>query len=79
MHGRDETGAFPFVDALCALATEVEALRPGTKVSYAADWTEYGAYVPGDASGDVLFPLDALWAHEAIEFVGIERYPPLRD
>lgn len=75
----DETGAFPFVEALCALAAEVKALLPGTKVSYAADWTEYGAYVPGDASGDVLFPLDMLWAHEAIDFVGIDWYPPLGD
>lgn len=76
---RDEAGAFPFVEALCALAAEVKALLPGAKVSYAADWTEYGAYVPGDASGDVLFPLDPLWAHPAIDFVGIDWYPPLGD
>ncbi|MFN3313086.1 MAG: glycoside hydrolase/phage tail family protein [Hyphomonas sp.] len=76
---RDETGAFPFVEALCALAAEVKAILPGTKVSYAADWTEYGAYVPGDGSGDVLFPLDALWAHAAIDFVGIDWYPPMGD
>lgn len=76
---RDGDGAFPFVEALCALAGEVKALLPGAKVSYAADWTEYGAYVPGDGSGDVLFPLDALWAHPAIDFVGIDWYPPLGD
>lgn len=76
---RDGAGAFPFVEALCALAAEVKALLPGAKVSYAADWTEYGAYVPGDGSGDVLFPLDALWAHPAIDFVGIDWYPPLGD
>ena len=76
---RDDAGAFPFVEALCDLAAEVKAMLPGAKVSYAADWTEYGAYVPGDGSGDVLFPLDALWAHAAIDFVGIDWYPPLGD
>lgn len=76
---RDETGAFPFVEALCALAAEVKAMLPGAKVSYAADWTEYGAYVPGDGSGDVLFPLDTLWAHASVDFVGIDWYPPLGD
>ncbi|OZB14438.1 MAG: hypothetical protein B7X53_13810 [Hyphomonas sp. 34-62-18] len=35
MRVRDETGTFPFVEALCALAAEVKALLPGTKVSYA--------------------------------------------
>ena len=76
---RDGAGAFPFVEALCALAAEVKAILPSAKVSYAADWTEYGAYVPGDGSGDVLFPLDALWAHAAVDFVGIDWYPPLGD
>lgn len=77
---RDETGAFPFVDGLCALADEVKALL-GTdcNVSYAADWSEYGAYVPGDGSGDVLFPLDPLWARASIDFVGIDWYPSAGD
>ena len=76
---RDEAGAFPFVEALVALAAEVKAILPGAEVSYAADWTEYGAYVPGDGSGDVLFPLDALWASPNIDFVGIDWYPPMGD
>ena len=76
---RDAAGAFPFVEALVSLAGEVKAILPGAKVSYAADWTEYGAYVPGDGSGDVLFPLDALWASADVDFVGIDWYPPMGD
>ncbi|MEQ9315140.1 MAG: glycoside hydrolase TIM-barrel-like domain-containing protein, partial [Henriciella sp.] len=76
----DETGAFPFVEGLVQLAADVSAiLGPGTEVSYAADWTEYGAYVPGDESGDVLFPLDALWASPDVDFVGVDWYPPAGD
>ena len=77
---RDETGAFPFVEGLVQLAQDVKALvGPDTKVSYAADWTEYGAYVPGDGSGDVLFPLDPLWTASDIDFVGVDWYPPAGD
>ncbi|RCL83950.1 glycoside hydrolase TIM-barrel-like domain-containing protein [Hyphomonas sp.] len=76
---RDATGAFPFVEALVALAAEVKAILPGAQISYGADWTENGAYVPGDGSGDVLFPLDALWASADVDFVGVDWYPPLGD
>ncbi|MEL7109549.1 MAG: glycoside hydrolase/phage tail family protein [Pseudomonadota bacterium] len=77
---RDEAGRFPFVEALQSLAAEVKAiLGPDTKVSYAADWTEYGAYAPGDGSRDVLFPLDPLWASDAVDFVGVDWYPPCGD
>ena len=79
-HIRDETGAFPFVEALCDLAVEVRAIvGPQTAISYAADWTEYGAYVPADDSQDVLFPMDQLWSAEALDFIGIDWYPPLGD
>ena len=77
---RDETGAFPFVEGLLQLAADVKAIvGPGVNVSYAADWTEYGAYVPSDSSGDVLFPLDPLWASPNIDFVGVDWYPPVGD
>ncbi|MAK62703.1 MAG: hypothetical protein CMK09_17165 [Ponticaulis sp.] len=76
---RDETGAFPAVEALVALAADVRALLPDIEISYAADWTEYGAYVPDDGSGDVLFPLDAFWADANCDFVGIDWYAPLSD
>ncbi|MBC7279853.1 glycoside hydrolase/phage tail family protein [Hoeflea sp.] len=77
---RDETGAFPFVEDLIALAEDVKAmLGPATTVTYAADWTEYAGYRPPDGSGDVYFNLDPLWAHPAIGAVGIDNYMPLSD
>lgn len=77
---RDEADAFPAVEALCDLATDVRAIvGSGAKLTYAADWSEYFGYQPGDGSGDVLFHLDALWAHSAIDAVGIDNYMPLSD
>ncbi len=72
-----ESGAYPAVERLCELAADVRAVvGPDVEVSYAADWTEYGAHVAGD---DVRFPLDALWAHEAISHVGLDWYPRMGD
>ena len=77
---RDNQGRFPFVEALQSIAAEVRAIvGADTKISYAADWTEYGAYAPGDGSRDVLFPLDALWASDDVDFVGVDWYPPMGD
>jgi hypothetical protein len=77
---RDGTGKFPFVDGLVQLAADVRAiLGPDVKISYAADWTEYGAYVPADGRGDVLFPLDRFWSDANVDFVGVDWYPPTGD
>ena len=76
---RDETGAFPAAARLRALAAQVRALLPGAKISYGADWTEYGAYVPGDGTGDLLYPLDPFWSDVNVDFVGIDNYLPLTD
>ena len=54
-------------------------LGSGTKLSYAADWSEYFGHHPQDGSGDVFFHLDPLWADDAIDFVGIDNYMPLAD
>ncbi|MEM1388340.1 MAG: glycoside hydrolase/phage tail family protein [Pseudomonadota bacterium] len=71
---------FPAVAALKALAADVRAiLGPGTKISYAADWSEYFGYHPQDGSGDVYFHLDPLWADPNIDFIGIDNYMPLSD
>lgn len=77
---RDDEGAFPFVEALCALAADVRAIvGETTSITYGADWSEYFGYHPADGSGDALFHLDALWAHDAIDAVGIDNYMPLSD
>ena len=65
---------------LISLAAEVRALLgPETKISYAADWSEYFGYQPQDGSNDCYFHLDPLWADPNIDFVGIDNYMPLSD
>jgi hypothetical protein len=77
---RDGSGDFPFVDTLVELAEDVQAITgSATKLTYAADWTEYSGYRPDDGSGDVYFNLDKLWANDAIDAVGIDNYMPLMD
>ena len=72
--------SFPAVVRLQALADQARILLgPQVKISYAADWTEYFGYQPQDGSGDRFFHLDPLWAHPAIDFIGIDNYMPLSD
>ena len=73
-------GAYPFVAALMQLAADVRGiLGPSTKITYAADWSEYFGHQPNDGSGDVTFHLDPLWASPAIDAIGIDLYWPLAD
>lgn len=76
---RDGLSSYPAVDELVALTDEVRQLLPGAKLTYAADWSEYFGHQPADGSGDVMFHMDPLWAHSAIDFVGIDDYTPLSD
>lgn len=77
---RGGASTFPFVDALVALAQDVKnVLGAATKVTYAADWSEYFGYQPSDGSGDVYFHLDPLWSSPAIDAIGIDLYWPLAD
>jgi len=77
---RDGPASYPAVTQLMSLAVEVRTLLgPGTKISYAADWSEYFGHHPQDGSGDVFFHLDPLWSHGQIDFVGIDNYMPLAD
>jgi hypothetical protein len=76
---RSAPGVYPAVTRLMQLAADVRGvLGSATKITYAADWTEYGAHVREDGA-EVRFPLDPLWAHAAIDAVGIDWYPPVSD
>ncbi|WP_420102070.1 baseplate multidomain protein megatron [Bosea sp. (in: a-proteobacteria)] len=69
---------YPMAAQLSALAADVREMLPATTLTYAADWTEYGADVRNGGE-DIDFPLDSLWAHSAIGAIGIDWYPPLSD
>jgi phage terminase large subunit-like protein len=74
---RGAGNSFPFADALVDLAADVRAVvGPETKLTYAADWTEY-AGCQGPAGR--FFHLDPLWASDDIDAVGIDCYFPLAD
>lgn len=77
---RGADNSFPAVARFVTLAAEVRTLvGPDTKISYAADWSEYFGYQPQDGSGDRYFHLDPLWADNNIDFIGIDNYMPLSD
>jgi hypothetical protein len=77
---RSDATTYPAVAKLKALAADVRAiLGAGVQISYGADWSEYANHRPADGSGDVLFPLDDLWADANIDVVGIDNYMPLAD
>lgn len=67
-----EGDKYPAVEELIDLARKVKAiLGPKVRVTYAADWSEYHHTDGG------FYNLDALWACEAIDVVGIDAYFPL--
>ncbi|HWE18282.1 MAG TPA: glycoside hydrolase TIM-barrel-like domain-containing protein [Hyphomicrobiaceae bacterium] len=77
---RDGTSSYPFVAALADLAADVKSVvGSGTKVTYAADWSEYFGHQPDDGTGDVHFHLDPLWSSAAVDAIGIDVYWPLSD
>lgn len=76
---RSATQAYPAIEQLISLAADVRGmLGANVKITYAADWTEYGSYISPDGN-DVLFPLDGLWACNNIDAIGIDFYAPLTD
>jgi hypothetical protein len=77
---RDGAASYPFVLGLIDLAAQVRImLGAGTRIGYAADWSEYHSHRPDDGTGDVLFNLDPLWANSHVDFIGIDNYLPLAD
>ena len=74
---RGAAHSFPTVAALCTLAAEVRViLGQQTKITYAADWSEYFGHQTSD---NLYFHLDPLWAHPAIDCIGIDNYMPIAD
>jgi hypothetical protein len=77
---RSSASSYPAVQAYRDLLVDVRSiLGAGTKIGYAADWSEYFGHQPSDGSGDMFFHLDPLWADPEIDFVGIDNYMPLSD
>ncbi|MCK0126707.1 glycoside hydrolase/phage tail family protein [Gelidibacter sp. F2691] len=77
---RGPSNSFPVVDQLMQLVDDVRGiLGASTKISYAADWSEYFGYHPQDGSGDVFFHLDPIWSHDEVDFIGMDNYMPLSD
>ncbi len=70
-------GVFPAAAHLAGIARDVRSMLPGTRITYAADWTEYGGHSP--APGELRFPLDPLWASDAIDAVSLDVYWPVSD
>lgn len=69
--------SYPAVSQFQTLAADVRALvGSNTKLSYAADWSEYFGHHFGD---NVIFHLDPLWADPNIDGVAIDAYFPLSD
>jgi hypothetical protein len=67
-------GVYPAVNALVSLASAVKStMGASTKITYAADWSEYHHTDGG------WYNLDPLWASDAIDMVGIDAYFPLTD
>jgi hypothetical protein len=65
-------GVYPAVNALVSLAASVKAVMGSTtKITYAADWSEYHH----DDNG--WYNLDPLWASSNIDMIGIDAYFPL--
>lgn len=76
---RSGAGTYPMVTALAAIAADVRSLvGAATQLVYAADWTEYGGHALNGGT-ELRFPLDPLWAHPAIDAIGIDFYAPLSD
>jgi len=76
---RSALGVYPFVAALKTLAADVRAvLGSGTKIVYAADWSEFVPHQTGVA-GELFFHLDPLWSDANIDAIGIDNYWPLSD
>ncbi len=76
-HIRGAGLSYPAVRAFKSLAADVRVIvGASTKLTYAADWSEYFGHHFED---NVIYNLDPLWADPQIDAVGIDAYFPLSD
>ena len=69
---KDEQGLFVGVDYFVKLAKSVKSLMgQNTKITYAADWSEYHHTDGG------WFNMDELWSSPYIDMIGIDAYFPI--
>ncbi len=74
---RGQNLSYPAVAQFKQLAADVRVLvGPQTRLTYAADWSEYFGH---HAGGNTVFHLDPLWSDPNIDAVGIDAYFPLSD
>jgi len=77
---RSNADTYPAIAHLKTLASTVKGIVGGScDVGYAADWSEYHSHRPADGSGDIYYPMDALWSDANIDFIGIDNYLPISD
>jgi len=81
---RNNAGVYVGTAALVSILNDVRLIFDSygmthVELSYAADWSEYHSHRPEDASGDVLFPLDAIWSNADCDHIGIDNYTPISD
>jgi len=68
----NSNNTFPAVQQFVDLAATIKQIvTPTTKLTYAADWSEYHHTAGG------WFNMDPLWASPNIDFIGIDAYFPL--
>jgi len=69
--------SYPAVSQFKQLAADVRSiLGAQTRLTYAADWSEYFGH---HKDGNTIFHLDPLWSDPNIDAVGIDAYFPLSD
>jgi len=72
-----DSETFPAVAQMQSLAAAARAVVGiNTKITYAADWSDYFGVQEG---GDIRYHLDPLWSDSNIDAVGIDAYFPLSD
>jgi hypothetical protein len=79
-HPQRGVSSYPAVQAFRDLAADcARILGPGTKLSYAADWSEYFGHQPGDGRATCSSTSTRSGPMPNTDFIGIDNYMPLSD